>query len=70
MNEPGKLLIAIGLLLTIVGLIMTTGIGKQSLGRLPGDISWSRGSFSLHFPLVTCLIVSAILSLLMWFFRR
>ncbi|HCE65969.1 MAG TPA: DUF2905 domain-containing protein [Geobacter sp.] len=60
----GLLLVAIGLLLTFAPKLPTW------LGRLPGDISIKRENFSFHFPIVTCLIISAILSLIMWLFRR
>ena len=46
------------------------GVGKSWFGRLPGDIHYSRDNFSFHFPIVTCLIISALLTLLMWIFRR
>lgn len=70
MNELGKLLVAGGLVMMLVGAVLWSGLGKGWLGRLPGDINYSRGDFSLHFPVVTCLLVSAVLSLLMWFFRK
>lgn len=70
MNELGKLLMIAGIGLVILGAIITTGSGKGWLGRLPGDIHVHQGSFSFHFPLVTCILISVILSLLMWFFRR
>jgi hypothetical protein len=69
-NDLGKVLIIVGLLITTVGILLATGIGKNWLGRLPGDLNWSQGHVSFHFPIMTCLIISAILSLLMWFFRR
>jgi len=37
---------------------------------LPGDIAWQRGSFRFYFPVVTCLVLSVLLSLLLWLFRR
>jgi hypothetical protein len=70
MNEMGKLLFVIGIALAIVGALLWSGAGKGWMGRLPGDINYSKGDFSFHFPLVTCLIVSAILTLLQWLFRK
>ena len=64
-------LINAGILLVIVGLVIILGerVGIR-LGRLPGDIriEGRRGGF--YFPIVTCLLVSAVLSLVAWFFSR
>jgi hypothetical protein len=70
MNEFGKVLVIAGLLIAAVGALLWAGIGKSWLGRLPGDIHYSRDNFSFHFPIVTCLIVSAILTLILWLVRR
>jgi hypothetical protein len=64
-----KILIAAGALLIVLGLAWPL-ISKLGLGRLPGDIVMKREGFSLYFPIVTCLVVSAIGSLLLWLFRR
>jgi hypothetical protein len=67
----GRLLIGTGILLVVVGLafIAAERIGIHP-GRLPGDIrvTGRRGGF--YFPIVTCLLISAILSLISWFFSR
>jgi hypothetical protein len=70
MNEIGKVLFIVGLVIAVVGLLLWSGIGRGWLGRLPGDIHYNKGNFSFYFPIVTCLIISAILTLLMWLFRR
>ena len=70
MNEPGKFLMIAGLLLVAVGALLWSGFGKSWLGRLPGDINYSKGDFSFHFPLMTCLILSALLTLLLWLFKK
>ena len=70
MNELGKYLVIAGLLLAAVGAVLWLGVGKTWLGRLPGDINYTRGNFSFHFPLVTCLLVSLLLTLLMWLLRK
>ena len=70
MNELGKMLVIGGVFMTVVGVVLWSGVGKSWLGRLPGDINYTRGDFSVHFPVVTCLIVSAMLTLLMWLFRK
>jgi hypothetical protein len=70
MNELGKLLVMAGLAITAAGLWLWSGRGFGWLGRLPGDIHYSRANFSFHFPIVTCLLLSAALTLLMWLFRK
>ena len=70
MNDLGKMLVIGGVFMTVVGVVLWSGVGKSWLGRLPGDINYSRGDFSVHFPVVTCLIVSAMLTLIMWLFRK
>ena len=70
MNEFGKLLFFSGLVIAAVGLILWAGLGRGWLGRLPGDIQYSRGNFSFYFPLVTCLVLSLVLTLLLWLLRK
>lgn len=62
-----RMLIIIGLVLVGVGLLMKLGL---PIGRLPGDIVIRRGSGSFYFPIVTCLILSVVLSLLGMLVRR
>jgi hypothetical protein len=71
-NMPlGRMLILAGLALFAAGVIVTL-LAKLSLplGRLPGDIRIQGKNGSFYFPVVTCLLVSAVLSLVMWIFRR
>ena len=70
MNELGKSLVIVGLLLAAVGAVLWSGVGKGWFEHLPGDIHYSKGDFSFHFPIVTCLLLSAILTLLLWLFRK
>ena len=70
MNELGKFLVVTGLLMALAGALLWAGFGKGRLGPLPGDIHYSRGHFHFYFPIVTCLILSALLTLIMWLFRR
>ena len=70
MNEPGKILVIVGLAIAAVGALLWSGFGRGWLGRLPGDIHYTRGDFSFHFPVVTCLLVSVVLTLVLWWFRR
>jgi hypothetical protein len=64
-----KLLILLGLILLIAGLAWPW-LRRLPFGRFPGDIHIVREGYSFSFPVVSCLIVSAVLSLLLWFFRR
>ena len=70
MGGIGRILIYLGLFLVIVGIAFTL-IGKIPwLGHLPGDITIERERFTFYFPLATCLIISVILSLVLYLFRR
>ncbi|HEY3909490.1 MAG TPA: DUF2905 domain-containing protein [Stellaceae bacterium] len=62
-------LIGIGLVLVVIGLFWRL-LTRLGLGRLPGDIVIQRGSFSFYFPIVTCLVVSVIVSLILWVLKR
>jgi Protein of unknown function (DUF2905) len=69
-NGFGKLLILVGALLIIVGVAVIL-LGKIPwLGRLPGDISIERRTFTFFFPLTTSILISVILSLLFYLFSR
>jgi hypothetical protein len=70
MNEIGKILVFVGLGIAVVGLLLWMGVGKGWLGRLPGDIELSRGNFRFYFPLATCVLISLVLTLILWLVRR
>lgn len=70
MAPLGKALIVAGLLIASVGLLILLSGKFGWIGRLPGDITIRRENFTFHFPLATCLLVSAILTLLLWLFRK
>jgi len=70
MNEVGKFLFICGLVIALIGLALWAGVGKSWFGKVPGDINISRGNFSFYFPLATCLLISLILTVLLWIFRR
>jgi len=65
-----KLLIAAGALLILAGLLWHLGGKYLSLGRLPGDISIERENFRFYFPLATCLLISAVVSLVLYLFGQ
>ena len=62
-----RLLITVGVLLIVAGVLVRIGL---PIGRLPGDIVIRRGSGTFYFPIVTCIILSIVLSLLLSIFRR
>lgn len=62
-------LVAIGLVLVVIGLSWPL-LSELGLGRLPGDIVIERGNFRFYFPIVTCLIVSVVLSFFLWLLNR
>ena len=70
MNELGKLLVLAGVILAVIGAVLWSGLGKGWLGRLPGDIHYTKGNVSFYFPVVTCLLVSVLLTLILWLFRK
>ena len=63
----GKLLLIVGLVISGIGLLVMLGL---PLGRLPGDFSVKRGSFSFYFPLATSIVLSILLTLMFALFRR
>lgn len=68
MREVGKFIVIIGVITTFVGLLMWSGIAPKWLGRLPGDIRIEREQSAFYFPIVTCIILSIVLSLLLSLF--
>lgn len=70
MREIGKLLVVCGTIVVILGLILWSGFAPKWLGRLPGDIRIESERGAFYFPIVTCIIISVVLSLLMAIFRR
>jgi len=64
-----KLLIILGLVIIGLGVLWPL-ISKLGLGRLPGDIAIERENFSFYFPITTSLLISAVLTLIIWLFNR
>lgn len=64
-----RLLVTIGLVLVILG-IAWPWLQKSGLGRLPGDLVFERDNFRFYFPLTTSIIVSLVLTLLFWLFKK
>ncbi|PYN28130.1 MAG: DUF2905 domain-containing protein [Candidatus Rokuibacteriota bacterium] len=70
MNDVGKILIAFGLLIALVGVVLVLVGRVPWLGRLPGDIHIQRGNWTFYFPLATSLLLSVVLTLLLYVLGR
>lgn len=72
--EMGRLLMGLGAFLFVVGLFIVFRDklpgGLSMLGKLPGDIAVERENFKFYFPLTTSILLSVVLSLAFWFFRK
>jgi hypothetical protein len=69
-RELGPLLVIFGVVMIVAGITLWTGFGAGWFGRLPGDIRIERGNSAFYFPVVTCIVVSAVVTLLLSLFRR
>lgn len=65
----GRMLMMIGGLVFVLGLVLSL-FGRTGLGRLPGDIVVQRGGWTFYFPIVTMILVSLLLSAILWLLRR
>ena len=70
MNELGKGLVILGAALIVVGVVLLFGPKVPFLGRLPGDIVIKRENFSFYFPLATSIVLSILISLLLYLFNK
>jgi hypothetical protein len=71
MSDVGKILVLVGLGLVVLGLVVWLGAKMNlPLGRLPGDIRVDRPTFKFYFPLTTCLLISAVLTLIIWLLKK
>jgi len=70
MPDLGRVLIIAGAILLVLGLLLLLSGKVPWLGHLPGDISIERDGFRFYFPLTTCILISIVLSVLLWLFRR
>ncbi len=68
--QLGKLLVAAGAVLVALGVVVILGARFQvfGLGRLPGDIAYKGKNVSVYFPIVSCVILSIVLTLIFWLF--
>jgi hypothetical protein len=65
MTQTGKLLIVVGVLITIGGAVVWA-LGRAGFRGLPGDIRYESGNVRFYFPIVSCVVISVILTALMW----
>ena len=70
MGDLGRLLVVLGGLIVLVGLVLILVGRVPWLGRLPGDISVQRGNWSFYFPLTTSILISVLLSVLLYLIGR
>ena len=70
MNDIGKILVGFGLLIALTGVVLVLGGRVPWIGRLPGDIHIQRGNFIFYFPLATSLLLSVVLTLLLYVVGR
>ena len=71
MSDLGRILIFLGVILVVAGLV-AIGLARLHLplGRLPGDLSWRGRGWSVSFPIVTCILLSIVISLILWAIGR
>lgn len=71
MSGLGKILLAVGAVILLVGaaLIVAERLNLP-IGRLPGDITYRSKNVTVFFPVVTCILLSAVISLVLWFVNR
>jgi len=70
LGSLGKILIIIGAIMAVIGAIFLLGDKIPWIGRLPGDIIIKRDKFTFYFPLMTSIIISLLLTLLFYLFRK
>lgn len=71
MTDIGKIIVVLGAVLIVVGVVvMLLGRAHIPVGRLPGDIVYRGKNSTVYFPIVTCIVISVVLSLVMWFIGR
>jgi len=70
MPELGRMLIVMGVVIALLGVVLLFADRVPGLGRLPGDIHVERGNWSLYFPLGTSIVLSVLLTLVLWLINR
>ena len=70
MADVGKLIIIVGVIIVVVGIMITFSSKIPLIGKLPGDIFISKNGFTFYFPLATSILLSIIISLILYLFRK
>ena len=70
MSELGKGLIILGIIIAVAGAVLLAAAKIPWLGKLPGDITYQGKGFTFYFPLATCVLLSVVLSLILYLFRK
>ena len=70
MSDLARILMITGAILLVLGLVLWLGPKIPWLGKLPGDLTFKRDNFTVYFPLGTCILLSVILSLVLYLFRK
>jgi hypothetical protein len=70
MSGLGKMLIIFGVIMALAGIVLLLAPKIPWLGKLPGDITYQGKGFTFYFPLGTCILLSIILSLILYLFRK
>lgn len=70
MPELGRMLVVMGVVIALLGVVLLFAGRVPGLGRLPGDIHVERGNWSLYFPLGTSIVLSVLLTLVLWLINR
>jgi hypothetical protein len=70
MPELGRVLLIVGAVIVVLGLVLTFAGRLPWIGRLPGDMVYRRGNFTFYFPLATSILISLVLTAIVWLFRR
>lgn len=66
----GRIMMWVGALLFVSGLLVHFGSRFLPLGRLPGDVAFGKGNFTFYFPIMTSLLLSLILTMILWLMRK
>ena len=69
-SDVGRMLVVFGVLLALAGVVLMLVGRVPWLGRLPGDVHVQRGNWTFYFPLATSLLLSVVLTLVLWLVRR
>jgi len=70
MSDLGKMLIVFGVIMAAIGVVLLVAPKIPWLGKLPGDITYHGKGFTFYFPLATCILLSLVLSLILYLFRK